>query len=365
MAGHYCFQPPAGRTSTALREFPLMHSGHVLDAQGNCIALPSGVCIPTDDVIDLPSDTEFLHIEFQGHIGYVRREYVSWIRTDSLPPCRYSHLSTESWWRSSWSIRTSSLHVRCRHSSQEVDHESMGLSEDKARSIFAAGYTYCALYFTRPYNNRMRVEVPGEHHITLAYAAPMWCGDCERLERDLEFVCREWQRLQPVERPSTLIRLSPCYVRDMGPSAPAARHIVADLELQDLTDWDDLGQLEAPPHHPKAHLRLADWHRLWFRDTLRLRQAGARIPGLQVLPRPFPIGGGLITLVQLDTPSSGLGDSQDLFDLCLYLLDNITHFPQCHFRVKKSNGAMKVLPPYATPPNSLHVTQQSNWQRDL
>ena len=361
VAGHYCFQPPAGRTSTALREFPLMHSGHVLDAQGNCIALPSGVCIPTDDVIDLPSDKEFLHIRFQGHIGYVRRKYVSWIRTYHGGTCRYSHLSTESWWLSTWSIQTDSVHVRCRHSNQEVDHESMGLSEDKAHSIFAAGYTYCALYFNRPYNNRMRVEVPGEHHITLAYAASMICDDCERLERGLQLICRQWQRLQPDARPSRLIRLSQCYVRDMGPSAPAARHNVADLELHDLTDWDDLGQLETPRHHPEAHLPLADWHRLWLRDRERLREAGARVPGLQALP----IGGGPIPVVHLDTPCAGLGDSQDLLDLCLYLLDNIRHFPECHFRVKKTNGAMKVLPPYATPPDSLHVTQQSNWQRDL
>ena len=131
VAGHYCFQPSAGRTSTALRQFPLMHSGHVLDAQGNCIALPSGVNIPTDDVTDLPSDQEFLHIRFQGHIGYVRRKYVSWIRTyhGGTYVSRYSHLSTESWWLSTWSIQTDSLHVRCRHSNQEVDHESMGLSE--------------------------------------------------------------------------------------------------------------------------------------------------------------------------------------------------------------------------------------------
>ena len=243
VAGHYCFQPSSGRTSTALRQFPLMHSGYVLDAQGNCIALPSGVNIPTDDVTDLPSDKEFLHIRFQGNIGYVRRKYVSWIRTyhGGTHVSRYSHLSTESWWLSTWSIQTDSVHVRCRHSNQEVDHESMGLSEDKAHSIFAAGYTYCALYFNRPYNNRMRVEVPGEHHITLAYAASMICDDCERLERGLQLICRQWQRLQPDARPSRLIRLSQCYVRDMGPSAPAARHNVADLELHDLTDWDDLG----------------------------------------------------------------------------------------------------------------------------
>ena len=75
--------------------------------------------------------------------GYVARKHMMYLTHRNAWP--YRHLSDADWWTSTWIFNRADCRAEVRHSTQDVDHDSVQLTADQAAKYFASGYTYVKL----------------------------------------------------------------------------------------------------------------------------------------------------------------------------------------------------------------------------
>ena len=60
----------------------------------------------------------------------------------------------------------------------------------------------------------------------------------------------------------------------------------------------------------------------------------------------------------MNTPSSGLGNSQELYDLLEYLANCLNHTRECYLN---DDEGRRLIPARVTPCHSWHCTMQGTW----
>ena len=328
--------------------------------------------------------------------GYVARKHMMYLTHRNAWP--YRHLSDADWWTSTWIFNRADCRAEVRHSTQDVDHDSVQLTADQAAKYFASGYTYVKLEVGRVRTLRSSTspaailrpcEACRSHHISLAYAAPMSAAQRIDLQSQIQSACNVWFNTKPLARPNRLKKRR-CRVHgEQGGSRNFdALHgelwrteVLRNLDDDVIESLASTGRIAPLVHFRGQWVRtldaptVDDWKRLAKRDRDRLKEATGRAQHLlesDPAQLNFQVNDTPLYQLFVAVPAAGFGHdgpqcpSAAVHDLLAYLVDEIAFYPPAHFVIPKfcpieQKNTERVQPPFCHGPHSWHISRQSNW----
>lgn len=391
--------PVGSHSSTVLRKTPTLRSDHVRTSNEAVVILHPRTIV-TIDSWDLQNGYVEVSTMFEKEIlsGWVQADYLQ-LKSRGF---QYKRLTDENWWQSGFYIDSETCSIKVARGSpmthEDLKEQLSQLGCD-GKDIFKKkywedGYTYVSLEFDNPYRVELTSQVCGRLHITVAYAASMlYDSELNELRALLQRCMKKFFATMPQERPRKLPHYKQLFFKD--PNAVIVRqslfHVTCCPQLSDSeseigssssvsdlskANWgsDYVGSYQTAYAKPLTRIKrllkdgliLDTRHgdkeetfanyvcRIWDRDRERYRA---------FLEREKIIEEGNQGTLYMNTPSSGLGDSDELLCLLEYLADLVYFHPSCQLKYKTSSGKLKSRPPCITASDKWHCSLNSFWER--